>query len=307
MRLTISWAAVLLFFLAFHSCKTPKTATSGQNLTSTRALLWEIKVDDKTPSSYVYGTIHMIEKDDYFLPEGTLAAIDACQKMVFEIDVADMNDMSKLMGIMNKIFMSDGQSLGDLLSEEDYAVVEKHFQNMGLPMMMLDRIKPLFLTAFAYGDLDPNSMESGDIKSYELEFYEMAESRKMETAGLETIEFQISVFDSIPYKEQAMMLVETIKSSDLGNDEFKLMTDMYKKQDIQAMVAMIGDEESGYADYEDLLLKKRNENWIPQIIEMAGKSPTFFAVGAGHLGGKFGVLQLLQNEGVKVTPINPLQ
>ena len=293
----------ILVLLIFASCKTRKNIASSETTALENALLWEMKVDGTDNISYVYGTIHMINKSDYFLPNGTLTAIENSDKMIFEIDIADMNDMSALMGIMGKIFMKDGVTLQELISEEDYKVVTDHFADMGLPMMMLNKIKPMFLSAFAYADLDPNSMNTGDIKSYEMEFYDMAESKNMPTGGLETIDFQISVFDSIPYKDQAQLLVETIKSSDTSNDEFKIMTDMYKRQDINSMVSMISEEESGYADYEDILLVKRNIAWIPQMINEANNQPTFFAVGAGHLGGKNGVINLLRKEGVSIKPI----
>lgn len=292
--------AVILFV---SSCKSSKSvAPSADQLDN--ALLWEMKVEGSPSPSYVYGTIHMIPKDDYFLPDGTLSAIEASQKMIFEIDIADMNDMGALMGIMGKIFMKDGKTLSDLLSKEDYDMVAGHFKDMGLPMMMLEKIKPMFLSAFTMGDMDPNSMQNGDIKSYEMEFYDIASSKNMETGGLETIDFQISVFDSIPYEDQAKMLVDGLKSSDVGNDEFKVMTDMYKSQNINAMVSMISDEESGYAEYEDILLVKRNKAWIPQMLDHAKAQPTFFAVGAGHLAGKNGVLNLLKKEGVTLTPLS---
>ncbi len=297
-----------LFLLTFTSCKTTKNTTkSSESEDLTNALLWEMKIDGVEKPSYIFGTIHMINKEDYFLPNGTLSAIEASEKMIYEIDIADMTDMSSLMGIMGKIFMKDGKTLSDLISKEDFVIVSEHFKDLGLPMMMLEKIKPMFLSAFAYGDMDPTSMQSGDIKSYEMELYDIAKSRNMETGGLETIDFQISVFDSIPYEAQAKMLVETIKAGDTENDEFKIMTEMYKSQKINEMVSMISDEDSGYSEYEDILLVKRNESWIPQMIANAKAQPTFFAVGAGHLAGKSGVLKLLMKEGVTLKPLSQVK
>ena len=306
MKNKIAWIA-LSVLLAFTSCKTSKKSTTEENPILENALLWEMTIDGVDEPSYVYGTIHMIGKEDYYLPQGTLSAIESSDKMVFEIDMASMSDMSSLMGIMGKIFMKGNKTLKDLLSEEDYKTVKAHFSDIGLPMMMLERIKPMFLSAFAYGDMDPSSMQTGEIKSYEMEFYDMAKSRNMSSGGLETIDFQLSVFDSIPYEDQAQLLVETIKSSDTENDEFKEMVDMYKAQDINTMGSMFKEEENGYSDYEDILLVKRNKAWIPQMISDAKTQPTFFAVGAGHLGGKFGVINLLKQEGVKMKPISNIQ
>lgn len=295
-----------LAFFGILSCKTSQkieNKSSQNNQQNSKSLLWEITGKGISKPSYVYGTIHMIPAADYFLPKGTLTAIDNCDEMYFEIDMKDMSDMSSLMGMMNKIFMKDGLTLKDLLTTEEYKMANDYFSKMGLPMLMLERIKPMFLSAFAMADMKPGAMQDGKIKSYEMEFYEMAKEKNMKTGGLETIEFQIAVFDSIPYKDQAKMLMETLKSGDSENDEFKKMVDIYKKQDVEAMIEMMSSGASDLGEHEDILLTKRNQNWIPAMIKQAKQKSTFFAVGAGHLGGKNGVLHLLRKEGYTVKAV----
>ena len=268
------------------------------------SLLWEIEIPGVAHKSFLFGTIHIIPADDYFLPKGTLAAIDASEKMVFEIDMNEMSDMSVMMKLMTKLMMNDGVSLKELLSEEDYELTKSHFQKMGLPLMLFERMKPMFLTVFAYNGMEPGAMESGKIKSYEFEFVKLANDKSMTTAGLESMEFQISVFDSIPYEAQAQMLIDAIKNTNVDNDDFKKMVDMYKAQNIDSMHKMIDEDQGGIGNYEELLLTQRNKNWIPQIIAMSKEMPTFFAVGAGHLGGKNGVINLLRQEGVKMKALS---
>jgi uncharacterized protein YbaP (TraB family) len=314
----INKLVVLLFAsIIFFSCKTTKDSTSSTSISSgdeqlADALLWKITGKDIKQPSYLYGTIHLINKDDFFYPEGTMAALDATEDIVFEIDMDDMNDMSKQMGMLGKIFMKDGVTLKDLLSEEEYSLVNNHFKDMGLPMMMLEKFKPMFLTVFASGDMDMSDMINGggmggDVKSYEMEFYDLAQKMDKEVEGLETIEYQLEVFEKIPYKDQAKMLVEAIKSADIGSDQFDEMVQMYKQQQITAMVTMIGDEEQSMGEYEDILLKERNMNWIPLMAAKMTSEPTFFAVGAGHLAGKNGVIKLLKKEGYKLTPVSQVK
>ncbi|MCB0580105.1 MAG: TraB/GumN family protein, partial [Phaeodactylibacter sp.] len=192
----------------------------------------------------------------------------------------------------------------DLLSEEDYKLVEAHFEEVGLPLMFLERIKPMFLSAL--GGEDMISMGSGDdsqVVSYEMELMQMAQQRKLPIEGLETAEYQMSMFDSIPYTVQAKMLVETIKSEKTDSGQFAKMVELYKNQDLQGMQGMMEDESSGIGGYEDLLLVRRNRNWIPVMGEMMVAKPTFFAVGAGHLGGDEGVVALLREAGYVVKPL----
>jgi uncharacterized protein YbaP (TraB family) len=130
----------------------------------------------------------------------------------------------------------------------------------------------------------------------------MSKHRKLESGGLETSAYQMSVFDSIPYEAQAKMLIDGLRMVDTSSAEegqLDQMLRLYKEQDISAMQSMIG-EEAGMGQYEDLLLKKRNQNWVPVMGRMMADKPTLFAVGAGHLGGKYGVVALLRKAGYRV-------
>ncbi|NJL75980.1 MAG: TraB/GumN family protein [Saprospiraceae bacterium] len=164
-------------------------------------------------------------------------------------------------------------------------------------------MKPMFLSAMASGEGSPESMKSGKTVSYELELMNNAKKQKKPISGLETMEFQMGLFDSIPYDVQAQMLVESIKVGSSGGDDLEEMTKIYKSQDIEAMQSMMSSDTEGIGRYEELLLTKRNENWIPKMKTQMKDKAVFFAVGAGHLGGKKGVIQLLEKEGYTLTPI----
>ncbi len=310
---------IILFLFSlivvFSSCNTSKSATDHSNTSATtetnasnyqkleKALLWKISGNDLAAPSYLYGTIHMIPSDEYFLPEGTLSAIGGAKKIMFEIDMKDMNDISKQMGLLNQAFMKDDLTLKDLYTDEQYAKVKKHFDSMGIPLFLMERMKPMFLTVFASGDVDPGDLQSGKIKSYEMEFYDLAESSNKETGGLETIEYQMSVFDSIPYQEQADMLLQTIEMGDESSGSMEEMVKVYKEQDIEGMQTLFEEDDSGIEGHEDVLLVNRNKNWIPVMSEEMKNGPIFFAVGAGHLGGPLGVINLLREAGFTLEPV----
>ena len=130
----------------------------------------------------------------------------------------------------------------------------------------------------------------------------------MKFDGLETVEDQVNVFEKIPYADQAKALVELIKEikkdANSGKAEFKKLLDLYLAQDIDGMVVMSGEEffgdlENGEAE----LLTNRNQKWITKIKTMSKEKPTFYAVGAAHLGGPNGVIRLLMKEGYSLKPI----
>lgn len=300
---------LLSVVLLLSSCKTKQDALSPAVKEAIKkaerldnALLWKISGNGLTAASYLYGTIHIIGAEDFFLPDGTLSAIDESDKMVFEVDMNEMNNIGSQMDLLKGAFMKDGKTLKDVMSAEEYELVQAHFKEMGLPMFMFEKMKPMLLTVFASDDINPADLQNGKIKSYEMEFLEMGKQADKEIGGLETLEFQMSIFDSIPYTDQATMLIESIKGGDSESDQFQEMVDMYKRQDITAMVEMFDEEDGGLEGHDDVLLVGRNLNWIPIMSEMMKEKVTFFAVGAGHLAGQKGVIQLLRDQGYTVKP-----
>ena len=206
----------LLFLPLFFLVLQPLAAQTAGEASAVRSLLWEIKGKGLTKPSYLYGTIHLIGKSDFFLTEATEKAFGEAQRVAFEIDLEEMGDFSTLMPLLMQSFMKKDTTLSDLLLPEEYRAVKAHFEQLGLPMFFLDRIKPMFLTA-----LDPQAMartgEAEETVSYEIEFLRMAQEADKPIDGLETAAFQMSMFDSIPYRVQAKMLVDMVKGSPEGN------------------------------------------------------------------------------------------
>jgi len=268
-----------------------------------KALVWQISGNGLKKSSYLYGTIHLIPKNEFIFPPAAREALDNVQRVTFEIDMKEMTNFRTQMGLMTKAFMSGGKTLKDLLSADDYAFVKQKMSEKGLPGGMFERMKPMFLSTLFSTDEGGGVTANSSMTSVEMELYTMSRRRKLESAGLETAAYQMAIFDSIPYDAQAKMLVDGLRSAD-GNesseDELSKMLKLYREQDINAMQTMIGDADSGIGGYEDILLKNRNRNWIPVMGRMMREKPCLFAVGAGHLGGESGVVALLRKAGYKV-------
>ena len=133
----------------------------------------------------------------------------------------------------------------------------------------------------------------------------MTKEQKEEVFGLESVAEQMKVFDAIPYDVQMKELVKTAKT-DLEKDkkEMELFMEIYKSEDINAMyIATQESENEITSKFEEILLSNRNKNWIPIIEKVAKEKATFFGVGAGHLGGEMGVIQLLRKNGYKVEAV----
>lgn len=300
------WLLGTLLFLT--SCRTAQKAVYApdQLVPKQKSLLWKISGNGLDKPSWLYGTIHVIPRDEFDFSDATLAALKQARRVTFEIDMREMTNLSTQLSLMTKAFMPGGKTLRDLLSEEDYAFVRAKMDDKGLPPGMLERMKPMFVSTLFAGEEDPDQTQeisNRKMTSVEMEIYRIVKKRKLESAGLETASYQLAIFDSIPYDAQARMLVESLRSGDgEGGNELAQMIDLYKAGDIDAMQAMIAEEGMGMAQYEELLLRRRNHNWIPVMGRMMREKSTFFAVGAGHLGGEHGVIALLRQSGYLVEP-----
>lgn len=271
-----------------------------QTTTTGSSLLWEISGNGLEQPSYLFGTIHIIGKEDYFWTDVMDEKFNTTEMLVLEIDME--NPMMMMLGMMGSVRMKKGVSLQDLLTKDEYKMVSDYFADeMGMSLAMFDRIKPMF-TSMMIAEGGQEGMEEST--SYEMELMDKAQVRDMKIEGLETAKYQMSMFDSIPYEDQAQMLVEAVQSSgEEGESSLDEMVELYKQQDIDGLYELIMAADSDMETYEDILLINRNKNWIPKIKKMAAKKPTFFAVGAGHLPGEQGVINLLKAEGYTLTPI----
>lgn len=308
MKLKFSIIALLMGVFAWNysiaQIATPTDAHQAESQTTTdgNSLLWEISGNGLEKSSYLFGTIHMIAAEDFFLTNIMKEKFQASEQLALELD---MDNPMMFLSAMSGMMMKNGTTLKDLLTEAEYKQVTAHFQKVGMPMFMVNKILPLVTSSMIMEEGGGNPLAGdGGMKSYEMEFMEMAKAKQIEVEGLETVQDQLSVFDSIPYKEQAKMLVEALNGEgDMGNTTFDDMVKLYKAQDLDGLYKLITEDSEDMKQYEDVLLIKRNKNWIPKISKMSAAKPTFFAVGAGHLPGEYGVINLLKAAGYTLTPL----
>ncbi len=302
------WLIVLFLWVAGSSCskawKKPYVYAPEQLVPTTKSLLWKIEGNGVKEPSYLYGTMHIIPKGKLNIRPQVDAALAKSNFIVFEIDIKEMTNLRAQFALLGKIFMSGGMTLRDLLQPEEYAYVRTYLDDSGLPITMVERMKPLFISSFVSQSKDESGSKAKTV-SVEMELWKKAKKLKLRSSGLETTDYQISLFDKIPYKQQAEMLVESLRSLSKDSpqgDELSTLVKIYNDEDIQMMHDMMEDQ--GMKGFEDLLLYQRNANWIQPMSDIMRNQPAFFAVGAGHLGGAKGVIALLRKAGFKVEPIN---
>jgi uncharacterized protein len=273
----------------------------AQKNNENNTLLWKISGNGIEKPSYLFGTIHLICEEDANVSTNLRKAIKNCDEVYFEVD---MDNLFEMMGAMGKMKMRGDTTLKDLLNEKDYEKVKNYFDEKGsmLPFSMLEKYKPML----AASTLEQGSMPCEKTAMMEQVIMEVAKENNKKVKGLETMSYQAGVLDSIPYKLQAQQLVSYIDGAAKGEDGKKQLEEMfaaYKSQDLTRLENMMVEADAGMAGFTDILLYHRNKNWVVKLKQLLADKALVIAVGAGHLPGEKGVINLLRKEGYTVTPV----
>lgn len=268
------------------------TATDG------KSLLWEITGKHLIEPSYFFGTMHMMCAEDVELSINLKEVIRRTSQVYFEVDITNASEI--FAGILEKRVQS-GLTLKTVLSPDEYEELKSFFDlyKPSLPFSVIETQPPLMITSSIYELLMPCEQKDG----LELKIFQEVRNEQKAVFGLESIAFQASVFDTIPYEEQARDLLKTINSLEKNRDLLHKMIEVYKQQDIETLFSLSTNDVSITGNYLDLLLFDRNGRWVNEFYNIARNTSTLFAVGAGHLGGQKGVLSLLRQQGYTVRPI----
>ena len=290
---------VYFFYLMLCFCKIDAQTFSNISKTDTfsNTLLWQISGNGLAKPSYLFGTFHLLCKEDIHFSETLKQAVAGSREVYLELD---LDDPATLMGGLMLMNMKGGKKLKDLYTEADYKRVANFFKDsLNTPIGLFQQMKPEFLVALLY----PKMMPCQTSASVEESIMQLAKAGGKQIKGLETMAFQASIFDSIPYEKQAEELLHSIDSMEQSKIYFGLMLDAYKTQRLDKIETIINDPAYGETENQDVLLDNRNKNWVGQLKEIMKKGSIFTAVGAGHLVGKNGLVSLLRAEGFTVKGI----
>jgi len=262
---------------------------------TTNALLWKISGRDLTQPSYLFGTIHMICPEDLQIGDSLKVSVSQADRLFLELDMDAPGIMMKTM----KRSMLPSGTIRDLMNPGDYHRLESFMKDsLGMPMFLMNKMKPFTLMSVMYSKFLPCNKPA----SLEETLMQMAKKQHKEILGLETVEEQLAVFDRIPDTMEIRMLMGLIDDFQGQRDEFGRMIQAYRQRDLTELGRMINDSPD-IDGFEDLLLVNRNKKWIPVMKAEMNRSTCLFAVGAGHLPGTDGVIDLLRKEGYTVSPV----
>ena len=297
-KITVILFIIALISVAFIVSPSTSDISKKNKVKSSGSLLWKIEKEGLPGSSYIYGTIHMMPKDEFFIGEDAKKALKGSDALALEANI-DMT-IKEQIAMAKKIMLPTGKTYKDYMSKEDYDALYDYLVNkIGIKESKVKRY--LMLKPFNLAGLVLNEYYDG-IEIYEMNFTKMAKKEKKEIIELEGVDFQLDLIDSIGI---SMMFP---KANELVYiEEFEKLITAYITKDLSVlekeMNASIAKATVEEQQQMDLLLNTRNSNWIPKIDKMVNQQTTFIAVGAGHLYGDKGVIALLKAKGYTLTPM----
>ncbi|UCH91048.1 MAG: TraB/GumN family protein [Nitrospirota bacterium] len=295
----ISRLLICLLALVLPGIAHSQVVGNGYN----NSLIYKIQSDTNTV--YLLGSIHVLAEEYYPLTRAFSYAYFNSQKVVFEIDPEILFSPAAAKKSEKYYMLQKGQTLKTVLSPSTYHLLKSKLQPLGIDMKRVQKLKPWVVYLTMSGKFD-SSMEFRPDLGIENYFYQKAKDAGKPTGGLETVQDQIEVFDTLPMKVQEAMLKESlaITSSKKRKQAFLHMVKSWHQGNLEGLEELVETMKTYPLFYENLLVQ-RNKNWVPQIENfLTEKKNVLVIVGAAHLPGEDGLLTLLAEKGYELQRVS---
>lgn len=266
-----------------------------------RSLLWEVSRPGDSGPSYLFGTLHSRDSRVFQFQDSVLIALDRCDVLAGELEVDETRKMDP--STMNAMFLPNGRSLDRLYSKKDYKrVIAVLKDRLGPLAPLCTRIRPFYSIAML-SEMQLGS-DSAEVLDAWLQTRARAHGKKV--IGLETINEQLAAVERIPLREQARLLLELVEREDEGRHMDEVVQ-YYCAGDLERSMALI--DRDGMPEHADkALLAERNARMADRAEkQINARHRVFVAVGAAHLAGPSGIIELLRAKGMQVRAVGASQ
>jgi len=266
---------------------------------SQKTFLW--KVRSKTNTVYVLGSYHLSKKEIYPLNQKIENAFDQSDILVVEANVNDIKkvDIQKL---MESAFYPANDTLEKHLSTETYEWVKKETSGLGIPIELINKQKPWFLSMTL---VSLESLKLGFDPNYGIDKYFISKAEgKKKILELESLDYQIDLLSNLPDKEQELFLIYTLKDLNIMEQELDKLTQAWISGDTKGMETILTrsvSEDKRLSSIFEKLIYERNRKMVSKIEDFLRTKEVYFVmVGAGHLVGNQGIIEILKGKGYLV-------
>jgi uncharacterized protein YbaP (TraB family) len=303
-KILLPLSVLLSWFISCASGTGPEIAADSANsdvvVEDGNSLLWKIE-GNGCVTSYMYGTMHMIDAEYYKMTKVMTDKIASSKAIIMEVGGMPnpLEAMSMMMldsGTVHQYFTKEQMARLLEFMDTEMGVTPEAFHKTYGPM------KPFFiLQSLSQGYFGETT------ESYDLNIMGMAAAGDIPLVGLETIEQQLGFFESIPQSEVAEMIMSSVENYEQEKKDTQKMMKIYAEQQVEKLIPLMNKQSPEFMEYADIFLYNRNKAWIPKIKDEISDKQCFIAVGAGHLFGDGGLIDLLKKEGYTLTAISTEQ
>ena len=279
---------------------TDVAAVAAEAAPASGPALW--KVADEDTTIYLFGTVHVLPDGTNWFTPAIDAALDSSAELVTELGPMEAIAAEFQQQLMAKGTLPAGETLRGLLNEEQKAAYEASMTGLGLPVEAFDRFEPWFATINL--SILP-LMQQGYRLDQGVEYVlEREAAQELERGALETVEFQLGVFDSGSTEDQITQMMAVIEGVDELKPFIDTMVSEWVSGDPEGLAEVMNESFAETPEFAERILYERNANWAVWIDErMDAPGTVFVAVGAGHLAGERSVQDLLTQRGITVTRV----
>ena len=256
--------------------------------------LWKIsKTGEK--DSYLYAICHSANASTTKINPEIPAILDKVESLAMELKMDEPGLQEEMMKYLG---MNDNQKLSAIYTAKQFSEVDSFFVSiLGASLSNFETFKPLALQSYILP-----SFLGYELFSFETSLILAASEKGKNLLGLETVEKQLSAFDKLDYSIQAELLYKMVKKDETLRKSYVALNQAYDSGNMEEIYTIskgLLGKPGSKAIFDD-----RNISFTKQIIELTGKQPILIALGAGHFGGKNGILKLLAQKGFSVLPLN---
>jgi uncharacterized protein YbaP (TraB family) len=268
---------------------------------SPRPALW--KVADRDTTVYLFGTIHLLPKNYAWRSPAIEAAAQRSDELVVET-IVDPQNTSELGAALMNLGLRDGlPPLEQRVPAAKRAALASAIAKSGVPSMALNRMET-WAAAFTLLGTQFKSMELRQDEGVETVLKQRFKAAGKPIGQLETNAEQLSFFDALPEAAQRSLLEGALERPEAAKKQFDHMLAAWARGDVDAIARTFNAEMSATPAMQEILIKRRNQNWARWIEGRMGKpGSVMLAVGAGHLAGADSVQGMLRQRGLKVTRV----
>ena len=284
------------------------------SMTASAQLLYKISGNGLEKPSYIIGTHHLANVGFVNQISGVTEALTETDQVYGELVWDTMTNIDSLKAVQNAMTLPAGKTIKDYLTPDEYKRLDAFMvakmgtglsnpmvaSKMGnlTPMALVTQFQLLLYMTKHMGEFDPSS-------TFDQYFQAQAKKNGLPCGGLETLQKQINVlYTGKPMSRQVEELMCFIDNEIFNSQMMEDLTSAFYAQNLETLKQVMDRKLGGKCDStpeeEDMLINNRNADWVAKMPGIMTSKPTFFAVGAAHLPGDKGVLQLLRNAGYTI-------